>query len=390
MSSGIHCTFRTSNVPLNLLFIPSMEHTSPSKIHIIINNLYTGGAERQVINDISTFIEKGYEVHLTTLRPEKDATLIHELPSSVTHTCIHFKSIFDVHAWMLFIKNMKKIHAPVIMSHLWFANTVTRIASFFNSKKCILTFEQNVYSNAADRSWKHFVIDFLLQFRSTYIIAVSEGVKQSLLSKKIRSEKIVVIYNSVNIEKFAQNSHDAIKTFRDSIGVSDIFLCTCIGRLVPQKNIPLLIDAIAEIPDIHLALIGTGPLEEELKKYADRMNASRRIHFLGARHDIPTILQASDCFVLPSLYEGFGIVVAEALASGTPVILNNFSVAPELITDGKEGYIINTKDALIEKILYLKNNPDIRNTMSQSATKRSKAFSTETHFASIEQLFKQT
>ena len=169
------------------------------KILFIINSLGVGGAERMLIYDINELVKRGdVELRLLTIRKETEKTLAGELlleyslwKTIPVHTVFNFFKIFA------FIRKEKP---DVIFSHLWYANTIARIAGFLGGCRTIFCFEQNVYDTI--KSKKSFFVDFILQHFSHKIIAVSETVKNSLIRHGIKENKIEVIHNSVNIEKF--------------------------------------------------------------------------------------------------------------------------------------------------------------------------------------------
>src|SRR5690606_16973595 len=91
-----------------------------------------------------------------------------------------------------------------------------------------------------------------------------------------------------------------------------------VGRLVPQKNLPRLIDAVGRVQGVHLALVGSGPLEQTLRRRAqDR--APGRVHFLGQRDAAADLMPAFDLLCLPSTWEGLGLVLVEAMLRGVPI-----------------------------------------------------------------------
>ncbi|MBA2246396.1 MAG: glycosyltransferase, partial [Gemmatimonadetes bacterium] len=103
-----------------------------------------------------------------------------------------------------------------------------------------------------------------------------------------------------------------------------------------------------------------------------RLAAAPRVRWLGFREDVPAIMRALDLLVVPSHYEGFGLVVAEAMAAGTAVIATRTSNFPELITDGIEGRLVPPRDppALAETILELLHDPELRARMGRAGRER--------------------
>lgn len=132
-------------------------------------------------------------------------------------------------------------------------------------------------------------------------------------------ENVTIINNAIDIKPFA---FDEVKRneIRSNLKIDNKKVVIHVGRMAPQKNPFFLLDIIKEMieidNDVVLLYVGSGPLEEEVKKYAKDIGIYNNIFFLGARNDVPDLLNASDCFLLPSKYEGFGIVLIEAQANG--------------------------------------------------------------------------
>ncbi len=117
-------------------------------------------------------------------------------------------------------------------------------------------------------------------------------------------------------------------------------------RLTEQKGVRYAIEAFArvasEYPDTHLLIAGKGPLQTELEALASSL--SNRVHFLGWRNDVQTLMAAFDIFLMPSLWEGFGLVLLEAMAQQTPIIASWVSAIPEIVVDQETGLLVAPRD----------------------------------------------
>jgi len=122
----------------------------------------------------------------------------------------------------------------------------------------------------------------------------------------------------------------------------------CVGRLAPQKDHPTLLAALARLPaEVVLLIVGGDPFgdgEARLRRAAAELRLGERARFLGIRHDVPDLLAASDLFVLPSLWEGLGLVFLEAMAVGLPVVATTVSAIPEVVEDGATGWLVPPGD----------------------------------------------
>lgn len=180
-------------------------------------------------------------------------------------------------------------------------------------------------------------------------IAVSLKTKKDLHKAGLR-KNIYVVPNGIDFEK--------IQEIKPSSYTSDIIF---VGRLVKEKNVPLLLKALTvikqEIPDIKAVVVGDGPEREYLEKLSFKLNLQNNVKFFGflSRYeDVIALIKASKVFAFPSLREGFGIVVVEANASGLPVVTVDYEMnaSKELILEGKNGFIARADEKdFAEKIL---------------------------------------
>jgi glycosyltransferase involved in cell wall biosynthesis len=133
-----------------------------------------------------------------------------------------------------------------------------------------------------------------------------------------------------------------------------------VGRLVGLKNQRLLIAAMPELldryPDLHLVLIGTGPLEQELRAQADGLGLGERVRLTGARTDVADLTPGFDVFALPSQTEGISIALLEACATRLPVVATAVGGNPEIVANGHTGLLVPPDDgaalaAALEQVL---------------------------------------
>ena len=150
-----------------------------------------------------------------------------------------------------------------------------------------------------------------------------------------------VLRNGIDTSRY-EYSEELRKETRKELGIEENeFLITNIGRMVEQKNQKRLIDIFSlfsrKHPDSRLMITGTGSLENELREEAEKKGVGDRVIFTGERSDVPALLSASDLFLFPSLFEGFGIVLIEAEAEGLPCVFSSnlpgdVDLIPDLMT----------------------------------------------------------
>jgi len=200
------------------------------------------------------------------------------------------------------------------------------------------------------------------------IITVSDALRDDLIKYgKIGCDKLITIYNGIDFERFDNrfNNEDLAK---ESILLKKEFgfnskkpLGGTIARLVREKGIIYLLKAAASLnSDINLIIVGDGPQSKELKEAAFKLGLEKSVVFTGRRENILPILHAMDLFVLPSIIEGMGMVILEAMAAAKPVVASKVGGIPEVISHGETGLLVKPKDhtLLAAAIKELLNNSE--------------------------------
>jgi glycosyltransferase involved in cell wall biosynthesis len=187
--------------------------------------------------------------------------------------------------------------------------------------------------------------------------------------------RVFIIPNGVDIERYG---HDVDRAaVRARVGVADTArLLTVVAKLIDYKGHAFLLRALPPLlerhPDLHVLLVGDGPLRGALTASIAEMGMTRRIHLAGNRRDVSDLLAASNLFVLPSLWEGLPMALLEAMASGLPVVATRVSGIGEVVVDGESGLIVPTADfeRLGEAIGTLLDDPDRAMRMGRAARER--------------------
>ncbi len=180
------------------------------------------------------------------------------------------------------------------------------------------------------------------------MVAVSGEVGRSV-ARDLRPapRRLTVIPNGVDIERYGDTTKR--KAVRDSIGVpGGALLLTCVAKLYEQKGHAVLLDAFERLHaprEVHLALVGDGPLHGSLQARIDDARLQHRVHLTGIRSDIPDVLMASDAFLLPSLWEGLPMALLEAMASGLPIIASRVAGTEEVLAGTEAGLLVEPGDA---------------------------------------------
>lgn len=203
--------------------------------------------------------------------------------------------------------------------------------------------------------------------RANGLLAVSQALANDMAALGMDARKIALHYTGLDRDRFRPLDHSGLRTaLGQSLGLTlpeNQPLFTSVGALIERKGQDLAISALASFPDAQLLLVGKGPEEQNLRNLARGLHLEERVHFLGSvDHDIlPVILSASDAMVLPSANEGLANAWVEALACGTPLVINDAGGARELVTGPDAGLIVErTLEAVTQGMRHILDNPPDR------------------------------
>ena len=237
------------------------------------------------------------------------------------------------------------------------------LLKIFNPRKKFILTLQEGKSLARQNKFIKFFRNFILK-RADTITAISNHLKE--YARDINREaELFLIPNGVDFKKF----YAARSVDRQQLGLkeSDEIIIT-VSRLVSKNGIADLIKAMvrakAEIPELKLIIIGSGPLETELKNLTRELNVRNDVLFLGAKEyeEIPHYLKSADMFVRPSLSEGLGTAFIEALAAGLPIVGTPVGGVVDFLKNDETGLFCETgnpKD-IAEKIISILSNRELR------------------------------
>jgi glycosyltransferase involved in cell wall biosynthesis len=216
--------------------------------------------------------------------------------------------------------------------------------------------------------------------RSVAVVAVSESTKQDIVASfNINPDKIHVIYNGYDDIRFRIIENPQPTLDRHGLQSGNYFLF--VGSILKHKNLVRLVQALAHLDSkVVLAIAGVckdADYLEEIKKVAAGMGISEsRLHYLGyiSDDDLPYLYNGAISYLLPSLHEGFGVPIIEAMSCGTPVITSNCSAMPEIAGDAAllvDPYSVESIAAAMQEIL---RNPQRAEALKKAGLERAKMF----------------
>lgn len=299
----------------------------------------------------------------------------------------------DVQAIFDLLKIIRQNDISIVHTYLYSRTSFYgRIAALMARTPVIIAAEMG---SPSKKSLKKRISDRLLARFTDQIIALSEATKSSAAEEQgVELTKITVIYPGVDVSKFTIK--ETKREARDALDLPhDVPIIGIVARLDPVKGHKYLLDAMLKvchfIPSTKLMIVGIGPLEESLRRRVKQLGLSKQVMFMGMRRDIPQLLRAMDIFVLPSLREGFGMALLEAMVMGLAVIATNVGGIPEVVDDGKTGILVPPQDsnALSEAILVLLKDEKKRHRMGMLGKERVLShFTAQRSVSQLEALYK--
>ena len=234
---------------------------------------------------------------------------------------------------------------------------------------------------------------FLSKFTDR-LVALTHGEKDDYIEMSVCSpEKLLTIHSGVDIQQFLDTNGNLAEKKR-SLGLGQkASVIGFVGWLLPIKGPEYLLKAMdyiwPEHPEATLVMVGKGDLNIDLRAEVLRKNVNGRVKFLGWRQDINELMPVFDMFVLPSLNEGMGRVLVEAMAAGKPVVASRVGGIPDLVQDGQTGYLVPPADskALADAILKLLKEPDRAKLMGQRGKELCQQFSLEAMITKLDDLY---
>jgi glycosyltransferase involved in cell wall biosynthesis len=205
------------------------------------------------------------------------------------------------------------------------------------------------------------------------VTAVAEPIRSFLEGTVgLPAGKLITIQNGVEVNQY----ETAIPQDRDKWGLKrGDLLIGCVGRLSPEKGHTVLVQALRKVisrhPHARLVLVGDGEEKQRLEHLAADLNIEPFVRFLGLRSDVPEVLAACDLFALPSIQEGFPMVILEALAAGKAVVASEVGAIPDVIRQDVTGLLVPPGDvnALADALCLLVEDEKARQRMGQSGRK---------------------
>ncbi|MBL7638150.1 glycosyltransferase [Atlantibacter hermannii] len=302
------------------------------KIDYVITGMDTGGAEAQVVSLLLELNKRGHNVRLISLTPPVDLTLP-LLSNNIPVISLGMKSKLSLPlAAVKLIKLLRKQPPDILHGHMFHANILVRLVRLFIGNVSVVCTAHSVREGGAIRDWTYRLTNTLCEMNTV----VSDAAYKRFVDDNVfPAKKTQTIYNCVDTDYFTPAERVANKPFR----------WIAVGRLVKVKNHLLLLKAMKKLPDSQLIIVGEGDQRANLQSFIDSNGLSERAFLHGKKENVVDYYRNADGFVLSSDYEGFALVVAEAMSCGLPVVATRCGGPVEIIgSDETIGKLVSTNN----------------------------------------------
>ena len=321
-------------------------------MHVLNSRIYSG-AEKVVCQIIHAF--QG-EVEMVYCSPESDIVRKMVEAQGVTYLPMKTMSVSELS------RVIREQKPDLIHAH-------DMRAGFFSALCCgKIPLVSHIHNNAYDaRGLSPKTVGYLLAgFRAKHIFWVSQSSFDGYAFHKLFAKKSSVLYNVIDTDEiYTKLSQDSNTYDYDLIYV---------GRLTYQKNPQRLLRLCARLkeskPDLKVAIVGTGELEEELKALSQELNLEDTVHFLGFQPNPIKMVACSKAMILTSRWEGTPMCALEAMALGTPVVSTPSDGMKDLLTDGVSGYLTESDEQMAKDLLKIFTQPEHRQLLAENARKK--------------------
>lgn len=297
------------------------------KILYVITQFGVGGAEKVVQDLANSMSELGHDIKIVSLLDIIKLKIDKRV--TIETLKINTRSPISIIKGLLSLRKfIDKYNPDIIHSHCFHANILCRLANLTSRRVLISTAHSHIEASPQLMNLYKYT-DFLCDLTTH----VSDFSTNYFISKGYTPvNKILTVYNGIDTEKFCLKSYTDFNQFLPN---KKNFQLLAVGSFKFAKDYPTLIQAISilekSFDNFELTILGDGDLRNEIEDLIKELNLKDKVKLLGNRNDVADIMRKSDIFVLSSQYEGFGLVVAEAMSCGCRIVATDCGGVREIV-----------------------------------------------------------
>jgi glycosyltransferase involved in cell wall biosynthesis len=366
---------------------------APVRVIRIIARLNIGGPARHVTILDRGLRGRGYDTLLVYGRPGRDEGSLENLADGLPTHLIpelgrRIRPTSDLQAFIRLLRLMFARQPQIVHTHTAKAGALGRLAAFlYNCTRrkrhravVFHTFHGHVLEGYFGPMGSRLarVAERAFCRVTDCVVAISDGQRADLTRRfhLCRDEKIAVVPLGLELDDLFQTNAGQ-SSLRPGLGLGlDDIVIGYVGRLVPIKDLPLLVRAFAlvagEDDRVHLLIAGDGPEREPLTTLGRSLGVSTRLHLVGWRSDLRRLYASCDLVALTSINEGTPVALIEAMAAGLPVVATSVGGVPDVIEHGVTGLLVSAREpaAFADGLRSLISNETARRQMGQRARQR--------------------
>lgn len=315
-----------------------------NKVIHYITTIERGGAENQLVTLVREQIVQKLDVSIVYLKGKSELSdELTNIGANVINSITNKNLLFQIiKLWIVNRKSNFVIHAHLPRAEL--------LGSITKGKNRLILSKHNSepFFPKAPKVISKYLARYVNQ-RSDVIICISEAVKQFIVENReiLTVSKLIVVYYGT--DQIQHKPSIKAELLKKNLGVDDNFVFGTVARIEKQKDYPVLLKAFAQFLKYHtnsrLVIVGGGSLISQLKLLNKSLNLQNNVIWIGKVSNPMDYINIMDVFVLTSRYEGFGLVLLEAMQVGKPILAANNSSIPEVLGSNYRG-LFNTGDFL--------------------------------------------
>lgn len=315
----------------------------------VITTINRGGAENHLADLVCGQLDRGAEVSVAYLKG--DGYWTEKLASAGCPVVpLGLRRYGEIKPLFTLGKLLREFQPDIVHAHMPPAELYSRLAMMASGfPGCFVISKHN--DERFFSGWGQRFVGRWVLSRAKRVIAISGAVNRYVEANlRPQSDQVVTVHYGIDPGPYRAITPEVVSGVRAYWGIPEgAHVIGTVARFVPQKALHVLLKAYANyrasaVRDSRLVLVGRGPLEDDLKQLAVSLGIAHAVVWAGFREDIQAVMRAFDCFALTSKYEGFGLVLLEAMAAGRPVVATAVSAIPEVVADGVTGILCPAGD----------------------------------------------
>lgn len=351
----------------------------PLRVALVVSHFHPqeSGAERQALLQGAELARLGHIVHVITKQVE-GLPLEETVRGIHVHRCVRTSTLgplFGVSFVRGVIQALRRLKPQIDLVHthqgLWEAVAVGLARSWLGRRPTIVQPASSGYYGEAEELLRTKGSSLLKRciLRNSAFVAISADIERQWLSLGVPPSKMTRLASGVDARHFCPGPSD----LESALPPRPRVMFT--GRLHPQKNLDVVLDAwpevVRQVP-AHLVLVGWGPQRDRLLARAGELQVGQFVHVVGPVSDPADHLRAADAFILPSIAEGMSNSLLEAMSSRLPCLVSAIGGNQDLIDDGRTGLLLDPRDppAWTTGILQVLQNPSFAESLAQAAREK--------------------